>query len=257
MTTPKAGSPMRMLRVWTVQETLLLLREPVAVFFSLALPLVIYVFLCMPYAEMVLPGTDLRFIDTMFPSLVGTVAANLLLMGLPIYVAELRTRQVDRRYKALPLPGWVFAAAITLAMLLMMTLASGIIVTVVGVAHGLRIEGAGPAFLVLNLSLIAFLCAVGFFLGMLPFGSRTIQAVTALVFFLLFFGSGAAGPIDTLPAWLRGLLEWNPLKVWFDALVCAYTSRPLPSDVVWKIGLMLVLGAAAALVGLRSWRRTE
>lgn len=29
MTTPKAGSPMRMLRLWTLQETLLLLREPV------------------------------------------------------------------------------------------------------------------------------------------------------------------------------------------------------------------------------------
>ena len=56
----QAGSPMRMLRVWTLQETLLLLREPVAVFFSLALPLVIYVFLCMPYAETVLPGTEAR-----------------------------------------------------------------------------------------------------------------------------------------------------------------------------------------------------
>ncbi|MDO4243980.1 MAG: ABC transporter permease [Actinomyces sp.] len=139
----------------------------------------------------------------------------------------------------------------------MMTLASGIIVTVVGVAHGLRSEGAGPAFIVLNLSLTAFLCAVGFFLGMLPFGSRTIQAVTALVSFLLYFGSEAAGPLDTLPAWLRSLLEWNPLKIWFDALVCAYTIRPLPSDVVWKIGLMPALGAAAALVGLRNWRRTE
>lgn len=253
----KAGSPMRILRVWTAQETLLLLREPVAVVFSLALPLVIYVFLCMPYAETTIPGTDLRFIDTMFPALIGTVAANLLLMGLPIYIAELRTRQVDRRYKTLPLPGWVFAAAITIAMLLMMALASGIIVTVVGAVHGLRVEAASPEFIALNLSLIAFLCTVGFFLGTLPFGARTIQAVTALVFFLLFFGSGAAGPIDMLPAWLRALLEWNPLKVWFDALVHVYTGRALPADAVWRIGLMLTTGAALALVGLRSWRRTE
>lgn len=253
----KAGSQRRMLRVWSIQELLLLLREPVAVFFSLALPLVVYVFLCLPYAEEPIPDTDLRFIDKMFPSLIGTIGANLLLMGLPIYVAELRSRQVDRRYKALPLPGKVFGAAITIAMLVMMALASAIIIAVVGLAHGLRAEAASPAFIVLNLSLIAFLCAVGFFFGTLPFGARTIQALTAAIFFILFFGSGAAGPIDPLPEWFKGALEWNPLKIWFDALVRVYAGADVSSGTMWRALLMLALGTALALIGLRDWRRTE
>ena len=80
--------------MWYRQELLLLLREPVAVFFSLAFPLIIYIFIGIPYAEQIIPDTKVKFIDMMFPTLVGTVAANLLLMGLPIYLAELRSRQV-------------------------------------------------------------------------------------------------------------------------------------------------------------------
>ena len=41
----------RILLVWARQEFMLLLREPVAVFFSLAFPLIIYVFIGIPYGS--------------------------------------------------------------------------------------------------------------------------------------------------------------------------------------------------------------
>ncbi|WP_058235124.1 ABC transporter permease [Devriesea agamarum] len=252
-----AGRRGRMIGSWYRQELLLLIREPVAIFFSLAFPLVIYVFIGMPYANEVLPDTQSRFIDVMFPSLVGTVSANLLLMGLPIYIAELRTRQVDKRYRSIPLPGSVFGVAVVLSMLTLTALASAVIILVVGLRHGLRSESVDPIFLLLNLGLIAFLCAAGFFLGTLPFGSRTIQAASAAVFFILFFGSGAAAPLDALPSIVQNILEWNPLKVWFDALVSVYTGSGLPGDSVWKMCLTLVVGCVLGLIGLRNWRRVE
>ena len=71
----------------------------------------------------------------MFPTLVGTVAANLLLMGLPIYLAELRSRQVDKRYRALPLSGANFGIAVILAMLTLTIAASSLIVGIVGLSY--------------------------------------------------------------------------------------------------------------------------
>lgn len=253
----RAGSKLSILRVWYRQELVLLFREPVAVFFSLAFPLVIYLFIGLPYAEELIPDTQIKFIDMMFPSLIGTVAANLLLMGLPIYVAELRARRVDKRYRALPLSGVNFGTAIILAMLTLTIVAAAFIVAIVGFQHGLRAEVSSPLFILLNLGLITFLCGVGFFLGTLPFGTRTINALTAAVFFILFFGSGAAAPLDALPVAMRNVLEWNPLKIWFDALVAVYTSSPFPQGGAWKVVLTLVLSLILGLIGLKNWRRTE
>lgn len=159
----KGGSRSKIIWVWYRQELLLLLREPVAVFFSLAFPLIIYIFIGIPYAEQIIPDTKVKFIDMMFPTLVGTVAANLLLMGLPIYLAELRSRQVDKRYRALPLSGTNFGIAVISAMLTLTIAASSLIVGIVGFQHGLRPEVTSPLFILLNIGLVVFLCAVGFF----------------------------------------------------------------------------------------------
>lgn len=252
-----AGYRRRILWIWYRQELLLLCREPVAIFFSLAFPLIIYIFIGIPYAEEIVPGSEIKFIDMMFPTLVGTVAANLLLMGLPIYIAELRSRQVDKRYRALPISGAFFGAAIILAMLTLTIAASVLIVSVVGIRHGLRTEAASPLFILLNVGIILFLCCTGFFLGTLPFGTRTINALTAALFFVMFFGSGAAAPLETLPGFIKELLEWNPLKIWFDALVAVYTKSEFPSLGVEKIALTECLAFFLAVSGLRNWRRSE
>ncbi|MBT1035884.1 ABC transporter permease [Canibacter sp. lx-45] len=252
---PKAGSQIRILKVWYKQELFLLFREPVAVFFSLAFPLIIYIFVGVPYADSIIPETQVRFIDLIFPSLLGIVAANLLLMGLSIYIAELRARQVDKRYRSLPLSGVSFATAIISAMLTLTVLASGIIISVVGATHRLRPEVIAPMFILLNIGLIAFLCCIGFFLGTLPLGTRAIQALTTALFFVMFFGSGAAVPIDALPKIVQQILEWNPLKIWFDALVAAYTGTDFPDSSGWKIALTFALALCCALVGLRNWKK--
>jgi ABC-2 type transport system permease protein len=202
---------------------LLLLREPVAIFFSLAFPMVIYFFIGAPYAnEQIEPGV--KFIDVMFPTLIGTVGANLLLMGMPVYFAELRARGVDRRYRALPLPGVIFALAIIGAMLLLVASASALIIAVVGFAHGLR---------------------------------RTTQAISAALFFIMFFGSGAAAPLEGLPAWLQTITEFNPLRHWFDLLTGVYTSAEIPEGTFVKALLVIPVAAAIGFLGLYLTKRSS
>jgi len=250
----RPGSLWRMLLVWSLQETRLLFREPVAVFFSLAFPVIIYVFLGIPYGdELIREGV--RFIDIMFPALGGTVAANLLLMGLPIYVAQLRTREVDKRYKVIPLPGAILALSVVFAMLILVVAADIIIIVTVGISHGIRSEAGRLPFILLNLGFIGMLAPIGFFLGTLPLSPRTIQALTAAVFFVLFFGSGAAVPIEGLPQWLQQVLEWNPVKIWFDQMINAYTSEPIPENAALKVGVTLIISVLALIGGLRNWRR--
>ena len=244
----------RVVTVWARQELVLLLREPVAVFFSLAFPVIMYVFIGIPYASTeVAPGV--RFIDVMFPSLILTVIANLLLMGVPIYLAELRSRGIDRRYATLPLRGGHFVAALLLSTLALIAGAVAVILLVVAARDGVRSELWSPRLLLIMAGSIVWLSALGFLIGALRVSSRTTQALSTAVFFLVFFGSGAAMPLDQLPEILKRILEWNPLKQWLDVAVGLYTGTGVERVEWLRLLLALPLALGCVLVGSRLWRR--
>ena len=82
-------------------ETLLFLREPFAVFFSLAFPLILLLFVGSIGGTEELPAGG-RFIDAYMATMIGVTAANVGLMGMSIHIAENRgqgvlKRNLDRR----------------------------------------------------------------------------------------------------------------------------------------------------------------
>lgn len=239
---------------WTRQEIRLLFREPVAVFFSLAFPLIIYAFIGSAYAEdEIEPG--IRLIDVMFPGLVATVAANLTLMGMPVYFGEIRSRGVLKRYRSLPMPGWVFGVAVVGSLVVLFALSAAILVVVVGTTHRLQPGLVSPTFIGLLVVLLAWVSAFGFFLGCLPVKTRTIQTVSAAAFFVAFFGSGMAAPLDGLPGWLELLTRANPLRHWFDGLIDAYLGEPLDGRLLARMAAVLPVAALAVVAGLHFLRR--
>lgn len=251
---PALAPGWRVVAVWSRQELVLLLREPVAVFFSLVFPVIMYVFIGIPYASTeVAPGV--RFIDVMFPSLILTVIANLLLMGMPIYLAELRSRGIDRRYATLPLRGGHFVIALLLSTLVLIAGAVAVVLLVVAAHDGVRSELWSPRLLLVMAGSIVWLSALGFLIGALRVSSRTTQALSAAVFFLMFFGSGAAMPLDQLPEILKRILEWNPLKQWLDVAVGLYTGTGVERVEWLRLLLALPLTLGCVLAGSRLWRR--
>ena len=251
---PALASGWRVVAVWTRQELALLLREPVAVFFSLVFPVIMYVFIGIPYASTeVAPGV--RFIDVMFPSLILTVIANLLLMGVPIYLAELRSRGIDRRYATLPLRGGHFVAALLLSTLALIAGAVAVVLLVVAARDGVRSELWSPRLLLIMAGSIVWLSALGVLIGALRVSARTTQALSTAVFFLMFFGSGAAMPLDQLPEILKRILEWNPLKQWLDVAVGLYTGTGVERVEWLRLLLALPLTLGCVLAGSRLWRR--
>ena len=197
----------------------------------------------------------MHFIDAMFSSLILTVAANLLLMGLPIYLAELRSCGVDRRYAVLPLPGRLFASSVLASMLILLAGSSAVIVLVVGLRDGLRATLWSPVYLLLLIGSILWLSALGFLIGALRVSARTTQALSAAIFFIMFFGSGAAVPLEGLPEILQKILEWNPLKQWLDVMIGVYTGAGASRTEWLRLLLALPMSAICALGGLRLWRQ--
>lgn len=252
----RTAAPKSYLAKWIRSETLLLLREPIAVFFSLGFPLVILAFIGTAYAnEEIADGV--KFIDIMFPALVGTVAANTALMGMPAYFADLRSRQVLKRYRSLPMPRWVIGVAIEGALFSLLMLSVAIISIAIGVFYNIRATALSPLFIILLLAMVAWLSCMGLLLGSLPLQARAIQSVSAALFFFMFFGSGYAAPIDGLPGWLQAITKMNPLRWWFDGLVDVYLSEPLSTGTMIAIIATTVVAGFSIPLSLRLLGREQ
>ncbi|HYI17270.1 MAG TPA: ABC transporter permease, partial [Solirubrobacteraceae bacterium] len=210
-------------------ETVLFLREPVAVFFSLAFPLILLVFVGSVIGrEMVDPGV--RGIDAFMPTMIGVTAANVGVMGFAIHVAEERSRGVLRRMRLAPIRDidYFVAQMITAGAMLLVAI-------VLLAAVTFAFYGSPPAsdWSVLNLipllgaSFVAMyvMFSLGLLVGGLRMPVRSIQVVGASIFFVMFFSSGAAIPREGFPGWLQALSEVNPLSHLNDFLLAAYLGR--------------------------------
>ena len=228
-------------------ELKLFLREPFAVFFSLAFPLILLLFVGSIGGQDHLPDGG-RFIDAYMATMAGVTAANVGLMGMSIHVAESRSQGVLKRYRLSPMPNWAyfFAQYVTAICVLGISILAlaGITLSIYGPPQ--RSNWAG--FLVLSLVALYVMMSLGLLLGGLPLPVRSVQVVSAGVFFLIFFASGSALPRESFPDWLRRLSDFNPLAILNEALIKAYTAAPVP----WlSVSTLLALTVAVNLITLR------
>lgn len=192
-------------------ELKLYLREPAAVFFTLAFPVLVVLLFGSIFGGYPIPGTPMKTIDLYTPAYTGLVIGTVGLIGLPSTLAFYRERGVLRRLRATPLgPARILAAHVLVN--LVMTLAGiALLVATAAIFLDLRMPHApGLVLVALALSSLSFL-AVGFALASLLPSVRVAQAVGQALFFPMFFLSGVALPVEQMPAWLQSVSDYVPL----------------------------------------------
>jgi oleandomycin transport system permease protein len=139
-------------------------------------------------------------------------------------------------------------------------LTSGLIMVAIGFVLGFRITTT-PLALVATFALVmvfAFaLCWVFTALAMVVGQPRSVQGLGALVMLPITFGSNAFVPASTMPAWLRGFVEINPVTHVVDAARGLLTGGPVAAPVVFSLissGVVLAVFAPLAVYLYR--RRT-
>jgi ABC-2 type transport system permease protein len=95
---------------------------------------------------------------------------------------------------------------------------------------------------------------MGVLLGGLRAPVRTVQITGTTVFFVMFFGSGAAIPRSAFPDWLRAVTTVNPMTPVVDASASAYLGDPMSPHLL-GLGLVLVFATAVLAVAWKvsSW----
>lgn len=250
MTTPTLAArpnPLTALATLTRVETLLLLREPAAVLFTLALPLVL---LLLNSSEGNTPNP--RFggagtTDVLMAGYLVYVMATSAIMGLGETLADYRDRGILRRLRITPLRPWQILTSHALTHLAMSVLGVILLVTVGALAADLhRPASIGATALAMTASACSMI-AIGFLLGALLPTVRTTQAVAAAIYFPAIFVSGALFPREVLPAVAQRIGDFLPMTYAVRSIRQAWTPGTVDEIGLAILAVTTVVGVAVAV----------
>jgi ABC-2 type transport system permease protein len=235
----------------TLVEAKLLVREPAALFFLLAFPLIL----------LVLNGGNGNApsehfggqgaMDVLVPGYVAMILATAGLTALPGTLASYREQGVLRRLGATPLPPAAVLAAQLVVQLAVSTLGLVLLVAVGMLWFDLNLPAAAGGLVLAYLLGALAIFALGFVVAALVRSARVASAVGFVVFFPMIFLSGAAVPREMLSATLQRIADALPLTYVVSALRDAWAGRPASMLTLGVLAATLVVGA---LVGARSFR---
>ncbi|MFG1926085.1 ABC transporter permease [Cryptosporangium sp. NPDC048952] len=234
-------------------ETRLMLREPILLLWTTALPIIAFTILA------VVPGTS-RPTDTLdglsyaqlYLGVIALIALSLLTtMSLPAVLSSYRERGILKRLSVTPMRPWRLLATQIGINLTIVLLTVAIMLVVATVTFDDGFPGSIPGWIV------TFLLASGAMLGLaalvaaLAPSSKVASAITTILFFPLMFFAGLWIPLQSMPGWLRTISELTPLGAASQAL-----ADSIDGDFPAVKSLLVLAAYAVVLIGLavRSFR---
>ena len=233
-------------------------REPTAVFFTVALPLIfLFIFTSIFGNEAtVVEGHEVKGSTYYVPGILALSLVSATLVNLAISVSILRERGVLKRVRSTPLPPWIFMAG-RMATATVVTLLLVAVVSLLGrLVYGVRLPTntlpgllltvviGTPAFSALGLALTAAIPS-----------EDAAPAVTNAIVLPLYFFSGIFIPIEDLPRGMRLVGDLFPVKHLFEALLTAFVPATSGSGIEWQhLGVLALWGVIGLAVAVRSFR---
>jgi ABC-2 type transport system permease protein len=234
---------------WT--ELKLLLRDPAAVFFLLAFPLLLLAFNGQsgnaPSPELGGQGV----VDVLVPGYIVLILATGGLTTMPGILAGYRERGVLRRLGATPLPPSRVLCAHLLVQLLASTAGLALLLAVGFAFYDLSLPGAPLWAVLAYLAGAVAVFAVGFVIAALAPSARTAEAAGFAIFFPMIFLSGVVVPREMLSSVMRAVGDRLPLGYVVDALRDTWAGSAPGTLTLAMLAAIVVVGAVA---GARTFR---
>lgn len=245
---------MRGLWKLTLIEAKLYLREPMAAFFTLAFPLMLLFIFGSIYGN---EPTELfggrGSVDVSVPAYIAMIIGTMGLLSIAINITSYREFGILRRYRATPLRPYTILAATVLVNFAMTFLGTALLVIAARLVYHLRFEG-NILFVIVGfiLSALSFF-ALGFVIASLAPTARVAQVAGMVVFYPMFFLSGAAIPQEVMPAGIQSVSRFLPLTYVVDLLQGVWFGDTL-SERLPEIAMLVGMLVIATLIAARTFR---
>lgn len=240
---------MRIFTKLTVTELRLLMREPLAAFFSLLFPTVLVVILgSIPsFRE---PSADLggaRVIDLYVGIAIALTLAMLGLQVTPAVLATYREKGILRRLATTPVRPLLLLTAQMASALITAVVASGLALAVGRIAFDVPLPSQFAGFVLAYLLAAVGVFAIGLFIAALAPSGKAGNAIGTLLFFPSMFFAGLWTPREVMPGVLQRIGDFTPLGAGERALHDAMTGHwPNLLSATVLVGYLVVFGLASA-----------
>jgi len=236
----------------TFIELKLLLREPLAAFFTIIFPVMMLFLFGAIYGNTPSPFfAGQGFVDAMVPAYAAMIIATSSIMSLSIHMADSRERGVLRRYRATPLRPLAVLGGQVIPIFLMTLLGLLILIAAGVLVYHLKMPGDGLSVLGgFVLSCLSFF-ALGFVLAAVMPTARSAQVVAMVLYFPMIFLSGSSIPREVLPQGVRSVGRFLPLTPVVNLLRALWKGDGWSGhlgDVLFLAGVFLVGSAVAARI---------
>lgn len=201
------------------------------------------------------PGFD--YVDFLMPGIfVQTVAFGAVNTAIGL-ATDLREGLIER-FRSLPMARSAVLAGRTLADLVRNAFVIAVMV-VLGFMVGFDIQAGWPAFIASMGLLLFFSFALSWvfaFIGLAVGNAEAAQAASFPVLAILVFASTAFVPLETMPGWLQGYNEVQPISIVVGAAralaMGGPTATPVLQSLAWALGIIAVFAPLA----VRRYRRS-
>jgi ABC-2 type transport system permease protein/oleandomycin transport system permease protein len=192
------------------------------------------------------PGFD--YVDFLMP---GIIVQTMVFGGFvtALGLAEDLKKGLIDRFRSLPMWGPAVLAGRILADV-GTNVIQLVVMLAVGIAAGFRFSTgvvdvlAGIALLLLMGYAFSWVFA---FIGLIASSPEASNAYGFTILFPLTFASSVFVPVETMPGWLRGFAEINPITTMSDATRALFLGTPGGNDVwgsvLWALAIIAVFGA--------------
>lgn len=241
--------------VITKRNLLHVARTPELLVFATIQPIVfVLVFRYVFGGAIQVPGG--RYVDYLIPGII----IQAVVFGAPstsVGLAEDMSRGIIDRFRSLPMARSAVLAGRTLADLVRNVFVVALMV-VVGVLVGFRFHNGvlpGLTAMVVALLLGYALSWAFAWVGLCVANPEAAQLVGLLPIFPLVFASSVFTPIETMPGWLQGFAEVQPVTRAANSVRALTQGGPVSADLAWTaLWIVAILGAVVPLA-VRRYRR--
>jgi ABC-2 type transport system permease protein len=234
-------------------EVKLFAREPIAVVFAFAFPLVVLLVLAGVFGTE--PDADfggVAGIDYYVPGYLTVVIASVGLIALPVHLASLRERGVLRRLRASSVSMTGVFSAQTLVHVAMAAVGGAVLLAAASLVYDVHapasVAGVALGFGTGALSFVA----LGLLLGSLAPTARAAQAIGLVLFFPMWLLSGAGPPRGVMTEAMRQLSDLLPLTRVVAAIQEPWLGTGSNLSELLELSVLF-----AAAVTLTAWANTE
>jgi ABC-2 type transport system permease protein len=252
-------STTRLLMVQTRYQILTLWRIPVAMFFTLGLPLVMLVVLSALFGDAMIETADGEWPARQFYTggLAAFTAVSATFTNLANMVPIRRDEGVLKRWKGTPLPTWTYVGGFIVSAVLVALTGVVVMLTVGAVFYDLELDAAKmPAAAVTFAVGVVSFAAMGMALAAVIKSASSASAAANAVILPLALVSNVFVRVDDAPRWIVVIGDFFPLKPFVEAFQDCFTPFVDAPAFNWgNLAYVAAWGAIALIVAVHkfSW----